>query len=190
MVLHGGAFLALAYALGAAGTILNLPEGAIRALLDLTPRPGRDRGVSPCPEGGIRDPPATSAAKARRSCIEACSSRGQEPHPCVGRGIMVDVWIALSRLNADLFSLAAGSVGFGWRLLAAGAPWTSVAPAPWSTDLITLGLDRMPSSSKELRRAYRQAAKAAHPDAGGSADAFRAVSEAFGRLAGRHAPAA
>jgi curved DNA-binding protein CbpA len=43
----------------------------------------------------------------------------------------------------------------------------------------------MPSSKHELRRAYRAAAKAAHPDTGGSADAFRAVSEAFERLARR-----
>ena len=41
----------------------------------------------------------------------------------------------------------------------------------------------MPSSKHELRRAYRAAVKAAHPDGGGTADAFRAVSEAFERLA-------
>jgi curved DNA-binding protein CbpA len=41
----------------------------------------------------------------------------------------------------------------------------------------------MPSSKHELLRAYRAAAKAAHPDGGGTADAFRAVSEAFERLA-------
>jgi ribosomal protein L37AE/L43A len=33
--------------------------------------------------------------------------------------------------------------------------------------------------------AYHHAAKTVHPDVGGSADAFRAVSEAFGRLAQR-----
>jgi curved DNA-binding protein CbpA len=49
-------------------------------------------------------------------------------------------------------------------------------------DLLVLDLERMPSSKHELRRAYRAAAKAAHPDGGGSADAFRAVSEAFERL--------
>ena len=50
-------------------------------------------------------------------------------------------------------------------------------------DLLALALERMPSSKHELRRAYRTAAKAAHPDSGGSVDAFRAVSEAFERLA-------
>ena len=102
---------------------------------------------------------------------------------------MVDVWITLSRLNADLLALTARSVDLGCALLAAGAAWSSWAPASRTTDLRLLGLNRMPSSREELQRAYRRAAKATHPDAGGNADAFRAVSEAFGRLAGGHAPA-
>jgi DnaJ domain len=98
---------------------------------------------------------------------------------------MVDAWIALSRLNADLLALGARSLDFGWMLLTAGAAWATSAPGFPKADLMALGLDRMPSTREELRRAYRHAAKAAHPDAGGSADAFRAVSEAFERLSER-----
>jgi hypothetical protein len=98
---------------------------------------------------------------------------------------MVDVWIALARLNGDLLALGTGSVNLGWALLTAGAAWASWAPVPQNPDLRALGLDRMPLSRDELRRAYRRAAKVTHPDAGGSADAFRAVTEAFGRLQGR-----
>jgi hypothetical protein len=100
---------------------------------------------------------------------------------------MICAWIILGRLNADVLALAARSVDLGCALLAAGAAWTSGAPAPRSADLLALGLDHMPVSREELRRAYRRAAKAAHPDTGGSADAFRAVTEAFGRLAAGHA---
>src|SRR3954452_8388444 len=95
---------------------------------------------------------------------------------------MVDAWIALSRLNADLLAFGARSLDFGWMLLAAGTAWATWAPGSPQADLMALGLDRMPSTRDELRRAYRRAAKAAHPDVGGSADAFRAVSEAFERL--------
>ena len=98
---------------------------------------------------------------------------------------MVDAWIALSRLNADLLALGAKSLDFGWMLLAAGAAWATWAPGSPKADLIALGLDRMPSTREELRRAYRRAAKEAYPDAGGSTDAFRAVSEAFERLSER-----
>jgi len=97
---------------------------------------------------------------------------------------MIDAWIALSRFNADVLTLAARSVDLGWTLLAAGVAWTSWTPSPPTTDLKALDLDRIPASRAELLRAYRRAAKATHPDAGGSADAFRAVTEAFGRLAG------
>jgi len=50
-------------------------------------------------------------------------------------------------------------------------------------DLTVLGPDRMPPSRDELRRAYRLAARAAHPDGhGGSQEAFLAVAGAFERL--------
>jgi curved DNA-binding protein CbpA len=50
-------------------------------------------------------------------------------------------------------------------------------------DLLALGLDRMPSSSDELRRAYRSATRKAHPDVrGGGQQAFLAVAGAFERL--------
>jgi len=98
---------------------------------------------------------------------------------------MFDAWTALGRFNADLLALGARSVDFGWMLLAAGTAWATWAPGCARADLMALGLDRMPSRGEELRRAYRRAAKAAHPDAGGSADAFRAVSEAFERLSER-----
>jgi hypothetical protein len=98
---------------------------------------------------------------------------------------MVDAWIALSRLNADLLAFGARLLDFGWMLLAAGAAWATCAPEFPKADLMALGLDSMPSTRDELRRAYRHAAKVAHPDAGGSVDAFRAVSEAFERLSER-----
>ena len=96
---------------------------------------------------------------------------------------MVEVWITLALLNADLLALASRRVGWGWPW-----PYCAAPAARWPAerqrqpDLLALGLARMPSSKHELRRAYRAAAKAAHPDGGGSADAFRAVSEAFERL--------
>ena len=100
------------------------------------------------------------------------------------RSGMVEVWITLALLNADLLVLASRRVGWAW-------PWLNhaVPRARWAAerqrqpDLNALALERMPSSNHELRRAYRAAAKAAHPDSGGSVDAFRAVSEAFERLA-------
>ncbi len=99
---------------------------------------------------------------------------------------MVEVWITLTLLNTDLLVLASRRVGWAWPW-----PWLNhAAPAARCAaerqrqpDLLALALERMPSSKHELRRAYRTAAKAAHPDSGGSVDAFRAVSEAFERLA-------
>lgn len=44
---------------------------------------------------------------------------------------------------------------------------------------IVLGLKCRPKSMEQLKRAYRAAATATHPDAGGSAAEFRAVQEAF-----------
>jgi hypothetical protein len=93
--------------------------------------------------------------------------------------------LLLTRWNAELLAMAARSVNDAWKLLAPGASWSRVASAPVNPDLTILGLNRMPSSEADLRRAYRHAAKTAHPDVGGNADAFRAVSEAFERLAHR-----
>jgi hypothetical protein len=84
---------------------------------------------------------------------------------------MVEMWIAYAYLNAGLLALASSVVGLGWT-----------AEPPCRPDLAALRLDRMPSSRDELRRAYRLAARAAHPDAGGSREAFLAVSAAFERL--------
>jgi hypothetical protein len=95
---------------------------------------------------------------------------------------MFDTWIALGRLNTVLLALGAKSLDFGWMLLAAGTVWMTWAHGPRKSDLRVLGLDCMPPTNEELRRAYRRAAKTAHPDAGGNVDAFRAVSEAFARL--------
>jgi hypothetical protein len=102
---------------------------------------------------------------------------------------MLDACIALSRFNAELFAMAVRSMGDTWMLLLPGAALRCAPPTPGNPDLTTLGLDRMPPSGTELRLAYRRAAKAAHPDSGGSADAFRAVVEAFDRLARAAAPA-
>lgn len=104
---------------------------------------------------------------------------------------MVEVWITLALLNADLLALASRRIGWGWPWLSYAAPMARRAvERQRQPDLLALALERMPSSKHELRRAYRAAAKAAHPDRGGSADAFRAVSEAFERLARRLDPEA
>lgn len=47
--------------------------------------------------------------------------------------------------------------------------------------LVILGLTGQPTAM-ELRRAYKRAASKAHPDRGGSDEAFRAVQEAFNTL--------
>jgi hypothetical protein len=95
---------------------------------------------------------------------------------------MTDAWISLALLNATFLTLAPLSVGLGWARMVAG----SVAGPRRHPDLALLGLDRMPPSRDGLRRAYRLAAKAAHPDVhGGSEEAFLAVAAAFERLSGR-----
>jgi hypothetical protein len=94
---------------------------------------------------------------------------------CVPPGNMFEIWIALARLNADLLALAARVAGLD-----------GIAGPQCQPDLITLHLDRMPSSSDELRRAYRLVARVTHPDVGGgSQEAFLAVSGAFERLSQR-----
>ena len=95
---------------------------------------------------------------------------------------MADHWIFLALLNASLLTLAPMSFGLGWASVVFGG---AAGPRP-HPDLLALGLDRMPSSWDDLRRAYRSAARKAHPDAhGGSEAAFLAVAAAFERLSGK-----
>ena len=49
-------------------------------------------------------------------------------------------------------------------------------------DLVLLGLTEMPADRRALSRAYRRASRTAHPDVGGSDEAFRALTEAYDRL--------
>ncbi len=94
---------------------------------------------------------------------------------------MADHWMPLALLHASLLTLAPMSFGLGWASMVFGS-----AAGPRShPDLLALGLDRMPSSWDDLRRAYRSAARKAHPDVpGGSQQAFLAVAGAFERLSG------
>ncbi|MBD0270938.1 MAG: hypothetical protein ICV73_03320, partial [Acetobacteraceae bacterium] len=85
-------------------------------------------------------------------------------------------------LNASLLTLAPMSFGLGWASMVLGS---AAGPRP-HPDLIVLGLDRMPLSWDDLRRAYRSSARKAHPDVhGGSEAAFLAVAGAFEQLSGR-----
>jgi hypothetical protein len=95
---------------------------------------------------------------------------------------MANHWMPLAFLNASLLTLAPMSLGLGWASVVFGS-----AAGPRShPDLLALGLDRMPSSWDGLRRAYRAAARKAHPDVhGGSQEAFLAVAGAFERLSGK-----
>ena len=95
---------------------------------------------------------------------------------------MADHWMPLALLHASLLTLAPMSFGLGWASMVLGS---AAGPRP-HPDLLALGLDRMPSSWDDLRRAYRSAARTAHPDApGGSEAAFLTVAGAFERLSGR-----
>lgn len=96
-------------------------------------------------------------------------------------------WIVCARLNHELLALADHWMSLSWTLLATKPVVISRPLLPRDVDLRALSLERMPSSADELRTAYRRAAKVAHPDTGGSAEAFRVVTEAFGRLAREHA---
>ena len=70
-----------------------------------------------------------------------------------------------------------------WPRPPAGLPWPGDPQR--RSDLAALRLDRLPASPDELRRAYRRAARAAHPDAdGGSREGFLAVAGAFEHLSG------
>ena len=92
---------------------------------------------------------------------------------------MADHWMALTLLHASLLTLAPMSFGLGLASVVFGS-----AAGPRShPDLLALGLDRMPSSWDDLRRAYRSAARKAHPDVhGGGQEAFLAIAGAFERL--------
>ncbi len=97
---------------------------------------------------------------------------------------MADHWMPLALLHASLLTLAPMSFGLGWASVVFGS---AAGPRP-HPDLLALGLDRMPSSWDDLRRAYRAAARKAHPDVhGGSEAAFLAVAGAFERLSSRPA---
>ena len=100
---------------------------------------------------------------------------------------MADAWMLLALMNASVLTLVPMSFVLGWANIVVVGGAAVSRPHP---DLLALGLDRIPSSWDGLRRAYRAAARAAHPDRGGSADAFRAVSGAFERLARRLDPEA
>ncbi len=92
---------------------------------------------------------------------------------------MADHWMPLALLHASLLTLAPMSFGLGWASMVVGS---AAGPRP-HPDLLALGLDRMPSSWDDLRRAYRSAARKAHPDVqGGSEAAFLSVAGAYGRL--------
>ena len=92
---------------------------------------------------------------------------------------MAEHWMPLALLHASLLTLAPMSFGLGWASMVFGS---AAGPRP-HPDLLALGLDRMPNSWDGLRRAYRAAARKAHPDApGGSQAAFLAVAGAFERL--------
>ena len=96
---------------------------------------------------------------------------------------MADHWMPLALLHASLLTLAPMSFGLGWATLAVAGVAGPPRPHP---DLLALSLDRTPSSWDDLRRAYRAAARTAHPDApGGSREAFLAVAGAFERLSDR-----
>jgi hypothetical protein len=75
-----------------------------------------------------------------------------------------------------------------WQILEA-LPLDDVAGGVetiWSKGIDTilemLGLTKMPASERELKSAYRKAAKSAHPDAGGTEEAFRQIHAAYQSL--------
>ena len=96
---------------------------------------------------------------------------------------MADPWTPLALLHASVFTLVPMSLGLGWANAVVAGMAGRPRPHP---DLLALGLDRMLASWDGLRRAYRAAARSAHPDApGGSEAAFLAVAGAFERPSGK-----
>jgi len=65
------------------------------------------------------------------------------------------------------------------RIPPAARPRPGKAPSP---DLAALFLEAMPSTVEDLKRAFRNAMFATHPDHGGTNDGARAVLEAYKRL--------
>ena len=57
-----------------------------------------------------------------------------------------------------------------------------VAAPKLDGDLVLLGLTEIPATVKLLDRAYRLASRTAHPDGGGSDEAFIALAAAYDRL--------
>ncbi len=73
--------------------------------------------------------------------------------------VMAASWMHLALMQASVLALVRMSFGLGWaHVLALG----DAGPRP-HPDLLALGLDRMPPSWGDLRRAYRSAARKAHP---------------------------
>ena len=52
-------------------------------------------------------------------------------------------------------------------------------PEKLETCFIALGFSRRPTSAEEVREKYRRLSKAVHPDAGGDAEAFQALTENY-----------
>jgi hypothetical protein len=109
---------------------------------------------------------AKAAAEARaREAAEAKAARARELGPDLDA-----ILESLERLKAAHAFAAAG-----------GAPIRPVID-PVLAAAQVLGL-RWPYTADDLKAAYRRLAKEHHPDAGGSAAAFRRVQEAYERLA-------
>lgn len=109
----------------------------------------------------------------RRDIISVVPTEG-------GRKFFVDYWQG-SRWNQQS-KIATITI---WQLIDA-QPLTDVVGSietVWSkgveTVLEILGLKKMPRSEKELKQAYRKAAFKAHPDSGGTEDAFRELQAAY-----------
>lgn len=69
-----------------------------------------------------------------------------------------------------------------WGVGTLDQAFTGYQALPDSTFLpwwLVLGMEQRPKTTDELQRAYREKAKATHPDAGGTADDFRTVLRAY-----------
>ncbi len=97
------------------------------------------------------------------------------------------VWRRCEQEAAARASAPGGAPFGGWGAFV-GAP---LAPPPVSHgDLDALGLDAMPADLDSLKRAWREAARRTHPDAGGDAGAFMSARAAYERLAAALQPPA